>query len=823
MSHFRNSGRIAWRLMTLAGLVLVSVIPVQTWVSAQNPSAPPWVVRTIDTSEFGAAEPGGLAFSSPTSTFVVLGTDGTGTLITTTEKNTGTTVLPEAKDNALNAAFDASKNSLFVLDQGKGEIAEIKSDAKGLPDPAAARLHSAIRAFGIKDPQGITFSPQDGRLFILDAGKSQILAVAPHPTLGFDANEALRSNKIERISLKDLGTGPFRGIALNPGNGHLYISQPEQKRLYELTQTGELVSTVDLAPLEVNNPTAMTFAPSGDTTDDPNTSSLYILDSGKTAASDSQIVELSLVAAAALPSGTTLVPTSLVHVIDTSKAAWNPSAPDATGIDYWPPTGNLLIADSEVEEMPAYWQGSNVFQSTLSGTLVSTCSTRAFTREPTGLAVNSTNRHIFFSDDGDDLIYEVNVGNDNTYCTADDTVTQTRLFDLYGISDAEDVAYGNNTIFVADGASAEVYIIPLGNNHVLGGGDDGPVTHFDTSRYGFNILEGLGYNADNGTLLLVSTKAADKYVGETTPSGELLRAYDLSLPDYNGLTHREDVTFAPGSQNPAIKSLYITDRGVDNNQDPNENDGEVYEIRIGGSPTNTSTPGPSTTPTNTRTPTVPPTITNTPVLTDLIFADGFESGNFSAWTSNTNDGGDLSVTSAAALADTRGMQALLDDNTAIFVTDDTPNAEARYRARFYFDPNSVSMSSGAAHFLFRGFLGSSTQVVRVEFRFSSGNYQIRAALTNDGSTWTNTNWFTISDDSHAIEFDWQAATGAGANNGSLTLWIDGIQQASLTGIDNDTRRVDRVRLGAVAGLDAGTSGTYFFDAFESRRESYIGP
>ena len=53
--------------------------------------------------------------------------------------------------------------------------------------------------------------------------------------------------------------------------------------------------------------------------------------------------------------------------------------------------------------------------------------------------------------------------------------------------------------------------------------------------------------------------------------------------------------------------------------------------------------------------------------------------------------------------------------------------------------------------------------------------------------------------------------------------IDGIQQANLTGIDNDTLRIDRARLGALAGMDVGTSGTYYFDAFESRRQTYIGP
>jgi hypothetical protein len=694
-------------------------------------------------------------------------------------------------------------------------------------------VRSAIRALGIKDPQGITFDPADGRLFVLDAGKAQIVSVAPHPTLGFDANEAIRSNKVQRMPLEKLGAGTFRGIAFNPGNGHLYISQPDQKKIYELTQTGELVSTSDLASLEIDTVTAMTFAPSGDNTDDPNTNSLYLLESGKTATSqetppsDSQIVELSLAPAAALPSGTTLLPTTLVHIIDASNAAWNPSAPDTTGIDYWPLTGNLLIADSEVDEMPDYWKGKNVFQSTLSGTLVSTCTTfpftpepdGPFTREPTGLAINPNNNHIFFSDDGDDFIFEVSLGADGDYCTADDTVTATDFASLYGVADAEDVAYGNNTIFVAGGSAAEVYRVPLGANGVLGGGDDGAMTHFDTKILGFNILEGLGYNEDNGTLLILSSKAGDQYLGETTTSGTLLRAYDLAA--HTGLTHREDVTFAPGSQNSSIKNLYITDRGIDNNDNPNENDGEVYEINIGNqppaTPTETFTPGPSPTPTNTSTPTA--TATNTPPLPDLIFADGFESGNLSAWTSNTNDGGDLSVSAAAALADTSGMQAVLDDNISIFVTDDTPNAETRYRARFYFDPNSISMASGDNHYIFQGYTGASTVVLRVQFRFSSGSYQVRASLRDDSSGWTNTNWFIISDAPHLIELDWRAAV----NNGGLTLWIDEVERANPSGVNNGARRIDLVQLGAVSGVDAGTRGTYYLDAFESRRQTYIGP
>jgi len=102
-------------------------------------------------------------------------------------------------------------------------------------------------------------------------------------------------------------------------------------------------------------------------------------------------------------------------------------------------------------------------------------------------------------------------------------------------------------------------------------------------------------------------------------------------------------------------------------------------------------------------------------------------------------------------------------------------------------------------------------------------YQIRAALADDLSVWANTNWFNVSDAPHYIEVDWRAATSDGANDGGLTLWIDGTQQADLTGVDNDTWRVDRARLGALSAIDAGTSGTYYLDVFESRRSTYIGP
>jgi hypothetical protein len=289
-------------------------------------------------------------------------------------------------------------------------------------------------------------------------------------------------------------------------------------------------------------------------------------------------------APAGLPSGVPLLPASLVRTFDTSNAAWNPSAPDPAGVDYWPLTGGLLITDSEVDEMPAYFTGKNVFLSTRSGILTGTCSTMSFSDEPAGVAVNPGNNHIFFASDESKLVTEVSPGGDGTYCTSDDQVTTRNVSTLYGITDPEDVAYGNNTLFIAGGDAAEVYVVPLGGDGVLGGGDDGPMSHFDTAGWGFSDVEGIGYNAEAGTILITSFYPNEDYLGEASATGTLLRAYDLSF--MGALFNiRSDVAYAPSSQNPAVKSIYIASRGQDNDIDPDENDGRIWEIDIRQSPT----------------------------------------------------------------------------------------------------------------------------------------------------------------------------------------------------------------------------------------------
>jgi hypothetical protein len=200
----------------------------------------------------------------------------------------------------------------------------------------------------------------------------------------------------------------------------------------------------------------------------------------------------------------------------------------------------------------------------------------------------------------------------------------------------------------------------------------------------------------------------------------------------------------------------------------------------------------------------------------VIFKDGFESGNLSAWSASVTNSGNLSVNANAALVGGNGLQAAFTNTSAMYLRDDSPNAEARYRARFYFDPNSISMANGSYIYLLTGRDPANAVILYIQFYSSSPGYQLRARAHDTGlASFLNTPYVTITDAVHLVELDW-------GNDGHLSFWVDGVQQASLTGIQNSGYVMDTVRVGA--GYMSGTiSGAFYLDAFESRRQTYIGP
>jgi hypothetical protein len=253
----------------------------------------------------------------------------------------------------------------------------------------------------------------------------------------------------------------------------------------------------------------------------------------------------------------------------------------------------------------------------------------------------------------------------------------------------------------------------------------------------------------------------------------------------------------------------------------------AYQILASAPPAPTATNTPIPTATNTPAPTATntpiPTATNTPIPTatatvaaaptGAIFSDGFESGGMSVWSAAVAGSGKLSVTSAAALAGSYGLQAQISGVAPIYVADTSPSAEVQYHARFAFAPNGVALKSGATQDLLDALSATGGTVLSVQMRSVSGVYQLRAVAAT-GSLSRTSSWYTLSNATHSIEIAWQAASTSGGSNGAISLWLDGALKQTVGGVMNGALRVDEVRLGAPS-ISGTISGTERFDSFVS--------
>ena len=210
-------------------------------------------------------------------------------------------------------------------------------------------------------------------------------------------------------------------------------------------------------------------------------------------------------------------------------------------------------------------------------------------------------------------------------------------------------------------------------------------------------------------------------------------------------------------------------------------------------------------------------VPTTLVVADILFADGFETGNFSAWSINN---GSSSVSTNAAMAGTFGMEVNLlggAEGRAIYNYNVAP-ALTTYNARFYFNPNGA-MSPGQSHRIFDGQQGTTARFWVLFRRNNAGVPQVRAIVSQSAGAVQRTAWYTIADAPQYLEFMWEAGT-----NASFSLYVNGTLH-QLTGLNTSGYEVTRVRLGAIAGVANSYSGIEYFDEFVSKRSlaAPIGP
>jgi DNA-binding beta-propeller fold protein YncE len=401
-NHLRIRNHLRHLLLLFGGFVFLLLFSPTISTALFDPPTGYWYqVRAIEAADLGLVHPVGLTYSPSANRFFAIESGETAlAAFTPYEDRVGANELAAAVAQPLNAAFYDPSAELIALDPQGQTLAQAPIGPRGdRPLSAQAIRRSNAALLRLVNPQGMAFDAAGGRLFILEANGPSLLQVQADSQQSFAIEPAGQEGRIQRTQLHPLRGGDLRGIAFNPANGHLYVSSAAEQKIYELTAGGQIVAVLDLAELNLRDPQGMVFAPSADKTDDPGIYNLYLADSGLSSENPNQgqIIEISF-QQPVFPLAVNAAAT-LVNIIDTSKPAWNPSSPDPAGVAYNPANNRLLISDSEVEEEHPDYQGSNVFQSTLSGTLGPTCSTTSFSNEPTGAAINPANSHIFFSYD----------------------------------------------------------------------------------------------------------------------------------------------------------------------------------------------------------------------------------------------------------------------------------------------------------------------------------------------------------------------------------------------------------------------------------------
>jgi hypothetical protein len=217
----------------------------------------------------------------------------------------------------------------------------------------------------------------------------------------------------------------------------------------------------------------------------------------------------------------------------------------------------------------------------------------------------------------------------------------------------------------------------------------------------------------------------------------------------------------------------------------------------------------------------------TACVQDSIFRNGFDSGTLSAWSAAVTDSGDLGVSAAAALKSTAaGLHGIVDDTAGLYVQDNSPGDEGRYRARFYFDTSSFDPGETENHRRTRLFIAfeenPNRRLAAIVLRRLGGQYSLLGRARLDDDSQYDTGFFPIDDGVHFVELAWTRSSGPDAGDGSFELWIDGSSVHAATTLDNSAGAVDFVRLGALS-VKTGATGTLYWDEFESRRVTYIGP
>jgi hypothetical protein len=149
-----------------------------------------------------------------------------------------------------------------------------------------------------------------------------------------------------------------------------------------------------------------------------------------------------------------------------------------------------------------------------------------------------------------------------------------------------------------------------------------------------------------------------------------------------------------------------------------------------------------------------------------------------------------------------------------FVEDDTPTAEKTYEARFDLNLDDATLDDADSFKLLVAYSSVGQEVFRLRVKRNAGENRLVSSVRRDDGSFAETpegeerllpaGWNTV-------HMEWKT----GVDSGELLISINDSVFVGLTGVDNDTLAVDRMRWGVVGGPVASSSGSVKLDNFNS--------
>ncbi len=180
---------------------------------------------------------------------------------------------------------------------------------------------------------------------------------------------------------------------------------------------------------------------------------------------------------------------------------------------------------------------------------------------------------------------------------------------------------------------------------------------------------------------------------------------------------------------------------------------------------------------------------------------------------SSGGGGSLTTNEVSALRGQFGLQVTYAGaGSTAFGRFTAPNGETTLTVEFFLDINTLTMANGdQSNFLFILSPGAGGNFAVINLLRSAGVYFFNILAKDDaGANVTNVSR-AISDEPVLIRIELQASSAPGADDGFMRTYLNGVLLDELQNIDNDTHNATEVRIGALAAVDAGTSGSLYID------------